>query len=146
MMKRFLTIIFIFITALTLSSCSSADEANYLPDDYYNADDEGAQETPDYDQGDVDLSNGGEILQADTPTLPNRKIIYEADISLLTEDLMTSYETVTSTLTDYTAYIEAENITDKQVDVVIRVLSIEFDDLVNDLKTSGELLSYQKNQ
>ncbi len=144
MMKRILRLLFVLVFAVMLSSCSSSSDGVYPTDDYYDSGENGEQETPDYDPGDKDLSNGGEILQAETPTLPERKIIYEAEISLLSEDIEASYTEVTNTLDSYTAYVEAENITNKQIDVVIRVLSSEFDDLVNDLKSSGELLNYTK--
>ncbi|MCF7926629.1 MAG: DUF4349 domain-containing protein [Candidatus Izimaplasma sp.] len=143
MSKTIKSLILVFFIAF-LVSCSSRD-INYDPSDYHDTEQGGVEETPTYSKDDADLSGGGEILQVgDTPSLPERKIIYEADVALLSDDIETTYDSILTTLNDYSAYIEAEAIDSDSVDVVIRVLSDEFTDLIGELKTSGELLSYSK--
>jgi hypothetical protein len=146
-MKKTKLVLMLMFVLLVLSGCSAEnDKMNFEPDDYYDAEEGGVQDTPEYSSGNDDISDGGHVYQAgETPTLPDRKIIYEASLNVLSLDVEETYQTVLETLGGYTAYIEAESITSKGIDVVIRVYSDDFDELVNDLRNTGdELLTYQK--
>merc|ERR1711879_235378 len=89
---------------------------------------------------------GGNVLQAvDTPALENRKIIYEADLSVLTLDIDETYSSVLDVVGEYPAYIESEWVNEKKVTLKIRVESSEFDSMILELKEEGEeLLQYNK--
>lgn len=146
-MKKTKLVLLLMFVLLVLTGCSAdSDKMNFEPDDYYDAEESGAQDTPGYSSGNEDISDGGQVYQAgETPTLPDRKIIYEASLNVLSLDIEETYQTALETLEGYTAYIEAESITSRGIDVVIRVYSDDFDDLVNDLRDTGdELLTYQK--
>ena len=78
------------------------------------------------------------------PPLDDRKIIYRANLHMSVTDPTTVYNSVLSTIDTYTAYIEEADITTNRYEVTIRVLSTEFDEFVEDLKTNGELVSYSK--
>lgn len=146
-MKKTKLVLLLMFVVLVLTGCSAEnDKMSFEPDDYYDAGESGAQDTPGYSSGNDDMSDGGQVYQAgETPTLPDRKIIYEASLNVLSLDIEETYQAALETLEGYTAYIEAESITSRGIDVVIRVYSDDFDDLVNDLRDTGdELLTYQK--
>lgn len=146
----FILLLFVF----GLSSCGAADEAWYETDDYKagpaGADgidgSDGSDGVPDYSTDFDDFETGGNVLQAvDTPALENRKIIYEADLSVLTLDIDETYSSVLDVVGEYPAYIESEWVNEKKVTLKIRVESSEFDSMILELKEEGEeLLQYNK--
>lgn len=146
-MKKVNIFILLFLV-IGLSSCSAKDEGWYETDDYKAGVGgvEGSDGVPDYSLEVDDLETGGNVLQAvDTPALENRKIIYEADLSVLTLDIDDTYTSVLEVVGAYPAYIESEWVNEQKVTLRIRVESSEFDSMILDLKDEGEeLLQYSK--
>ncbi len=146
-MKRKIFVLFVLLTSgILLSGCAMKDEAQYYDgdaDEYSNVDTTQKEPAPEIDEPDI---NGGDVvLSADIPALENRKIIYTS--SLLMEDPEPSevYADVVALLDTYSAYIESANINSERYIVKIRVLSANFTDFVEEIKTSGDLLSFTKS-
>lgn len=144
-MKKYLVVLMI-VLGLVLSGCSSSNEAG----DYEEPNSEFNDENTNLDNPDSVVeeptNKGGESTNASNPAPPleNRKIIYSANLQMAVSDPTSVYNDVLTTIDTYTAYIEDANITTNRYSVTIRVLSSEFDDFVEELKTSGELVSYSK--
>ncbi len=142
-MKKYLVLI-LTIAIFTLTGCGSNEDAYLYDGDAYNdVALEGASGTPNHDF-DVN-ANGGEVLNSpDIPVLANRKIIYTANMSLITLEPETVYNNVIDDLSTYSAYIEAENITSTRYIITIRVLSENLMDFVDSIKLEGDVLNYSK--
>ncbi len=80
-----------------------------------------------------------------TPPLDNRKIIYTANLTLESETPDDVYNTVLSKLSIYEGYVENETLTETRYTMKIRVKSYNLTNLVNSIKTEGELISYSKS-
>ncbi len=92
-------------------------------------------------------NQGGDATETNpspAPELENRKIIYNADLHISVSNPTMAFNNVLTVLGDYTGYIEEAEISKIRYNLTIRVLSSEFDDFVEDLKTEGELVSYSK--
>ncbi len=140
-MKK-IAFILLFVLVFTLSGCMKDSPDYTLNDEVYGGSDKGLTEAPSYFDDDA---SGGNIADfADNPVLANRKIIYIANLAILADDLDTVYDNITSKLVTYDAYIEEEEVTETRYEVTIRVLSTNLMDFVNDIKDSGELVSYSK--
>ena len=132
--------------AILLSGCSA--EADYDPS--MIEDESGYQEDntdlPNPDPSSEDPIEQGGTVQSDSdlPALLNRKIIYEADLEMAVLDPDSVYEDVMDTIDTYTAYVEAANITTERYRLTIRVLSSEFNAFLDDVKTTGELVSFSQ--
>lgn len=145
-MKK-LSVVLLVILAITLSGCASDQsmdpEMEYY--DEYGYNDENNQLNDPEEIIEDGQNQGGDVTNdAQAPSLENRKIIYKADLVMAVVNPTEVYNSVLTSLESYQAYIENANITSDLYVVTIRVLSSEFDALVEDLKTSGELVSYQK--
>jgi hypothetical protein len=142
-MKKYLILI-LTIVVFTLTGCASNEDAYIYEGDAYNdVALQGTSGTPDHDF-DVN-ANGGEVLNSpDIPVLANRKIIYTANMSLISLEPETVYNNVIGDLVTYSAYIEAENITSTKYVITIRVLSENLMDFVDAIKLEGDVLNYSK--
>jgi hypothetical protein len=130
---------------LLLSGCGSM-EAEYDPvyeEEYFN-DENTDQESPDPVINDPQDQGGGVETDNAAPEFENRKIIYRANLIMAVMDPTAVYEDVVDTIANYTAYVEEADITTNRYEITVRVLSSEFDDFVEDIKTNGELVSYSK--
>ena len=146
-MKKTLLLSLLLALGLFLSGCSMADEHDPLMEDY----------DPGYSDENTDLEDktpvvedpveqGGTVTSdADAPALPTRKIIYEASMHMAVLDPDAVYDDVMDTVATYTAWVESADITNSRYILTIRVLSSEFDDLVEDIKTTGDLVSFSKS-
>lgn len=140
------TIIFTFLLLVVglLSGCSASDrEPNYVYDDYGTTNTDPVSPDPVVQEPDV---AGGDVLQsAVIPALENRKIIYTADLSMTSEEPVDVYNNIINNLDTYSAYIESANITSSRYIVKIRVLSVNFTDFVEEIKTTGDIVSFNKS-
>lgn len=143
-MKKTWILTILISLGLLLSGCAS--DAEYDPS---MIDDEGGYQDdntdlPNPDPVNEDPVEQGGTVQSDSalPELLNRKIIYEADMEMAVLDPDTVYDDVMDTIATYTAYVEAATITTERYRLTIRVLSSEFDDFIDDVKTTGELVSF----
>ncbi|XMB86311.1 DUF4349 domain-containing protein [Mycoplasmatota bacterium WC44] len=74
----------------------------------------------------------------------NRKVIYNAEVHLSTEEPIKLYEEVMNILYNYDGYIQGESITDFYVDIVIRVKSDDLKSFLHHIRTgSGEVGRYE---
>ena len=144
-MKR----IFVLLVILTVFGLSGCAMDMAPTKDYENSDDweDVEDDIPSYDKGfDPSDEAGGEILaNNDTPALENRKIIYEADLNMISTDPEALYQNIVSKLEEYNAYFESEDINEQKYSITIRVLSDNLMDFVNEIKGQGEVLSYSKS-
>lgn len=143
MKKKILMFLFILLFTFVLTGCAadSSDEAG-IYDDYENINSDPV--APPADVLDASLSGGDIVQDADIPALLNRKIIYTASLTMESPTPETIYNDIIASLDFYDAYIESANITSTRYIVKIRVLSVNFTGFVEDIKTSGDLLSYTK--
>lgn len=142
MKKKIILFMFVFIFMFTLSACSSND-VKFVSDEYGLTDSEPIPPTPEYIE--AELSGGDVIQDADIPALLDRKIIYTASLTMESPEPETIYNDVIDSLGTYDAYVEAASITEDVYTLKIRVLSVNFTDFVEDIKTSGDLISYSKS-
>ena len=143
--KKLLFVLLIGMTII-LSGCSMADSAEYDPayygDEYSNEDTDPEEPAPVID--DADLEGGDVVQDADIPALLDRKIIYTASLGMNAPDPEIVYNNVMSELDTYGAYVESANITNTRYVVKIRVLSANFTDFIEEIKTTGDVSSYVK--
>ena len=140
-MKRKWMLLMIIAVSVLLTGCaSSADHEPMWEDEEFYSDENTDLANPDPVTNDP-VDQGGTVTNdSDAPALPNRKIIFEAAMHMAVLDPDQVYEDVMDTIGTYTAYVEGADITSTRYILTIRVLSSEFDDLVEDLKTTGELV------
>jgi len=143
--KKLLLGILLLLT-FSLAGCSANSESiepgDYYGDDYSETD---SDPTPPAQEIEDTVLEGGDVIQAaDIPALLNRKIIYTASLGMSSLTPATVYNDVISSLDTYGAYIEAETITASKYIVKIRVLSVNFTDFIDDIKQTGEVVSYSK--
>lgn len=139
-MKKLLIVPVMMLLIFGLASCGSAD---YAQDEAYydGSDDSSSGNVVGDTNDDVDTSTPTLLDAGDIPALADRKIIYEANVTLITDaldDFNTALETV---LADYTVYIESQSVTSDTLRVTLRVLSSEYADLLVALQTEGEVVS-----
>ena len=143
-MKKYLVIVMI-VLGIALSGCGSSADYSYEEDPNSGFNDEPTDlENPDPVIDEADDQGGDTVEDNAAPALENRKIIYRANLEMAVTDPTSVYNEVLTTIGSYTAYIEEADITTNRYEITIRVLSTEFDDFVEDLKTSGELVAYSK--
>jgi hypothetical protein len=150
-MKRKISLfVMIFVLGLLLTGCGSADKSDVYYGDEYSEQDSTPQ-APDYtnaegsDGSEGSSSEGGDVIQsAAIPALENRKIIYTARLKMNAEDPSDIYNEVIDNLDTYSAYVESADITSTRYIVSIRVLSENFTDFVEEIKTTGEVVSFSK--
>jgi hypothetical protein len=145
-MKKGLFVLLLGV-GLLLSGCASG-EMDYEPA-YYEGEGEYQDENTDLDDPDPIVNEpqeeGGNVeVDSAAPELENRKIIYTADLAIKVENPVQTYNTLLETIGAYTAYVETAGITTDRYELTIRVLSSEFDDFVEEITTSGEIVSYSK--
>ncbi len=134
----------LFTVILLLSGCGLKDsvEDAYYGDDYQLVDTE--PKAPDPVIEDVDLAGGDVIQSAVIPALENRKIIYTAGLTMESDDPSVIYNNVIDNLDTYDAYIESAQINTTRYVVRIRVLSTNFTEFVEEIKTTGDVVSFSK--
>lgn len=146
MKRKVLVLIVLLTSGILLSGCSMKEEAQYYEgegDEYSKVDTSPQEPAPEIDEPDI---NGGDVvLSADIPALENRKIIYTSSLVMEDPEPSEVYSDVVALLDTYSAYIESANITSERYIVKIRVLSANFTDFVEEIKTSGDLLSFTKS-
>ncbi len=142
----------LLLLAFVLTGCS-ANKDSIEPGDYYGGDYSSEDTNPvapapsvdDTTGADGAAGAGGDVDQAsDIPALLNRKIIYTASLGMSSLTPVDIYNDVISNLDTYGAYIESETITATKYIVKIRVLSDNFNDFIDDIKQTGEVISYSK--
>ncbi len=143
-MKKFLVILLMGAFVFAMSGCSADEMSEDYEPEYGFNDEDTSLTDPDPVVEDAKEQGGDVVEDNDAPELENRKIIYEADLEMAVLNPTEVYNDVLDTIDSYTAYIEEADITSNHYEVVIRVLSSEFDAFVEDVKTNGELVSYQK--
>lgn len=142
-MKKYIVVI-VLIIVLALNGCSkSSMDYSYEEGLGYNNEDT-KLETPDPIINEPTDQGGGVTNDSAVPALLNRKIIYRADLVMAVSNPTLVYNEVIITMGKYTAYVEEASITPKNYQIIIRVISSEFDTLIEDIKTSGELVSFSK--
>ena len=147
-MKKLIVVI-MGVSILFLSGCSMAEEPSYYEEEYYDGefseeDSKIEDPAPEVNQPENQGGNTSVLSNSDTPAQLNRKIIYRASLAMKVVDPSVTYNEITDTIGDYTAYVEEADISQDRYDITVRVLSSEFDQFVEDIKTSGELVSYSK--
>ncbi|KFZ26353.1 MAG: hypothetical protein KQ78_01451 [Candidatus Izimaplasma bacterium HR2] len=144
MKKKILIFIFTLSFVFALAGCQAED--SYIKGDYNDYENTNTDPVaPPAEVVDPNLSGGDVILDADIPALLNRKIIYTAALTMESPTPETIYNNVIDNLDLYDAYVESANITSTRYTIKIRVLSVNFTDFVEEIKTSGDLLSYTKS-
>ncbi len=155
-MKRKISLfVLVFVLGFLLTGCGASDAENdrYYGDKYSGVNDTNGS-APDGSTGvdgagdnvaDESINKGGDVIQsAAIPALENRKIIYEARLRMNSEDPSVVYNNVIDSLDTYSAYVESADITTTRYVVYIRVLSVNFTDFVEEIKTAGEVVSFSK--
>jgi len=137
----------IIIATFALSGCSaksdSVEPGDYYGDEYSNED---TNPVPPANEVESPELNGGDVVaSADVPALLDRKIIYTAGLTMSSPNPEIIYNGVIEDLDTYTAYIESANITSTKYVVKIRVLSVNFTDFVEAIKTTGDVVSFTKS-
>jgi len=144
-MKKIMFVFVLITMIFVLSGCASSDMAEY----YENGDDYETEDTTPIEPAPTTTTDeiaGGEVFQdPNIPALLNRKIIYSATLEMLVEEPEDVYEDIIDVLDGYTAYIESADINGTRYIVKIRVLSENFDALINDIKTSGDVIGFTKS-
>ena len=144
-MKRKISLFIVLLTTvLILSGCGSSNDAVdvYYGDDYQTIDTDPI--APDPIIGVADLAGGDVLQSAVIPALENRKIIYTAGLTMESDDPSVIYNNVIDNLDTYSAYIESAQINSIRYVVKIRVLSTNFTEFVEEIKTSGDVISFSK--
>jgi hypothetical protein len=140
--KGLLILSFVLFIVL-LSGCSKSAEMDPSYDgydDYSNVDTDPTPPAPVVDDGEI---AGGDVVQnADIPALENRKIIYIANLTMDAPEPATIYNNVLDNLDTYSAYIESSNITATRYVVKIRVLSEHYNDFIEAIKETGNVVSF----
>lgn len=145
-MKKIMYMIFLLGSVFVLGGCSSADyEPNYDPKDSGYDDTNTDVEEPAPENNVPEIAGGDVFQDPDIPALLDRKIIYRANLEMLVLEPDTVYDDIISVLDSYSAYVESADINSTRYMLKIRVLSVNFDDLVNEIKTSGDLVSFTKS-
>ena len=146
-MKKWMIIVLVGLGVLLTGCANMADEYDpaWQDEDPYT-DENTDLKSPDPVTEDPVEQGGTVTSDSDAPALPNRKIIYEAAMHMAVLDPDQVYDDVMDTIGTYTAYVEGADITTSRYILTIRVLSSEFDALVEDLKTTGELVSFSKSR
>jgi hypothetical protein len=119
-MKKIFGILTILVVVLSLSACDSA-----------------------YDMGYDDNNYEGEIVVMAAGDLPERKIIYDVDISFDVRDLSEASNTLKDSLAS-DEWFDQEVLTDSRHSYVIRVKTERLDTFINDLKEDFVLRDYSK--
>jgi hypothetical protein len=158
-MKRKISLfVLVFVLGLLLTGCGSSDKAaDYYGDEYYGDEyssvdgEDGSANAPDISDTDgTDVpgessTEGGDVIQsAAIPALVDRKIIYTARLKMNSETPSDIYNSVIDSLDTYSAYVESADITTTRYIVYIRVLSENFTEFVEEIKTTGEVVSFSK--
>jgi hypothetical protein len=158
-MKRKISLfVLVFVLGLLLTGCGSSDKAaDYYGDEYYGDEyssvdgEDGSANAPDISDTDgTDVpgessTEGGDVIQsAAIPALEDRKIIYTARLKMNSETPSDIYNSVIDSLDTYSAYVESADITTTRYIVYIRVLSENFTEFVEEIKTTGEVVSFSK--
>lgn len=141
MKKGYLVIMLLVVFGL--SGCAANAEYEPAGDEYYDSVQNGESESPEIDFT-VDTNGGDVINSPDNPVLANRKIIYIANLALISTNPDTVYNNIVDMLSTYDGYIESENISNRKYVVTIRVLSANLMDFVEDIKLEGDVLNYSK--
>lgn len=148
MKKKISLFILLFTAVLLLSGCASKDESpnEYYGDDYGTVDTDPVAPDPVPPVDNTTGSDGGgDVLQsAVIPALENRKIIYTAYLTMDSDEPSEVYNGVLNSLDTYGAYIETESINSTRYVIKIRVLSVNFIDFIEEIKTSGDVKSFSK--
>jgi hypothetical protein len=136
----------IFAFLFVLSGCAMG-EAQYDLEDgdpYNDVTTNGENETPDYN---FEPTPGGtEVLSnPDIPALENRKIVYEATLVMISDDLDNIKNRVNQLLTTYEAYIDTSDITKLKYEVTVRVPSADFENFISDIEAEGEIVSLSQS-
>jgi hypothetical protein len=138
-MKKILIVPIMFLMIFGLASCGSAD--NVQDETYYDNSDDAYGSTVG-DSTIYDDTSTPTLLDAgDIPALAERKIIYEANVTLITSGLDDFNDALELVLSDYTVYIESQSLTSDTLRVTLRVLSSEYTELLAALQTEGEVVS-----
>lgn len=140
-MKKILFILLI-LPLIIFTGCSQKDAEYSEYDPEYVDDMQQVPDVPD-DGGDVNLG-GDDLATLDSPALANQKIIYRSTMSMVSSDLVTSYNTIITHMENYDSYFEGENINGDRYVLKIRVLSTELSDLIEDIKGVGDLITYSR--
>ncbi|AIO18469.1 hypothetical protein KQ51_00589 [Candidatus Izimaplasma bacterium HR1] len=143
-MKKYLLVIMV-VLGIALSGCGSNYEGDLYNEEPGFNDENTNLESPNPVIDEID-DQGGDAVTNDNaaPALEDRKIIYRANLEMAVINPTSVYNDVLQTIDSYTAYIEEADITTNTYEITIRVLSSEFDEFIEDLKTSGELVAYSK--
>lgn len=142
MKRKAILFMFLVLSVFLLTGCMNDQDNYYEPDEYIEEDTE--PDKPEPVISDAELDGGDVIHSAAIPELENRKIIYIASLMMNAPDPETIYNNVINNLDTYTAYIESANITSNKYVVKIRVLSENFTDFVEEIKTTGDVVSFTK--
>lgn len=142
--KKLLLVLTIAFTVL-LSGCSmdkAYEPGEYYGDDYSNNDTD--PEAPAEEIVVPEIEGGDVVNSAAIPALLNRKIIYTASMAMTAEEPVVVYNSVIEDLDTYGAYVESANISQSRYVLKIRVLSTNFSDFVEEIKTTGDLVTFNK--
>lgn len=143
-MKKYLVIVMLVLTVV-LSGCGSKAEMDYEPQEEYGFSNEDTELEDNTVIPENPTDQGGDVANdSDVPAFLNRKIIYTANLEMSVMNPTLVYNEVLDTVSTFTAYIEEADITTDNYKVTFRVLSTEFDEFVEALKTSGDLVAYSK--
>lgn len=146
-MKKYMIMIMVIIGVL-LTGCSASDDSAMEPSDYGEFNDvDGNLQDPEPSYEPADNAGGNQDttdISDAVPGLEDRKIIYNASLQMKVLEPSEAYETVLTTMDSYHTYIEEASIKTDYYNLTIRVLSSEFDEFVEAIKTTGELVNYSK--
>lgn len=139
-MKKLIFISLLFLVLL-LSACSAEDASMYEPDPDPGYDDEtGNDEQPSLD----DLLPDVEELNLDNqPAQINRKMIFTAELGLVTPTPTDVYNDVIDALTTYDAFVEEESFQNNIYSVKLRVLTANYQDYITYIRSLGHTGHFQ---
>ena len=142
-MKKLFSIIFLVTVVVFLSGCSSQDSLHIEDEPYDDIEDGGNNQTPNEDTS--NNSGTSDIYSAsDIPALADRKIIYEADLIMVSDNVSEVAARVNTLLTTYNGYIDSSSLSTNLYRVTIRVHSSEFDSFIASLQDGENVVSYSQ--
>lgn len=140
-MKKLILISVLFM-ALLLGACSAEDTSMYEPDPDpgYDNDDDFGNEQPSLD----DLLPDVEELNLDNqPAQINRKMIFTAELGLVTPTPTDVYNDIIGALTTYDAFVEEESFQNNIYTVKLRVLTANYQDYITYIRSLGHTGHFQ---
>lgn len=127
--------LFVFLIILTLIICGlTACSANKSPN-------RGGESVPSYPQDEQDTSAETQIIEE--PTLPNRKIMYEADATINTDDVQNAVKIIKQNIMG-DEWFDEERISESNAYLAVRIKTQRLDAFLQAIAESGTISNLYK--